>query len=74
MNTDLIVKRILLTPVAAGFGWLVATMIVIGLQLAFPTALPIEWTERAGPIGAILGIVIFNVMIWKEGRLAKREG
>lgn len=72
MNTDLIVKRILLTPVAAGFGWLVATMILIGLKLAFPTALPIEWTERAGPIGAILGIAIFYWMTWKEGRSDKR--
>lgn len=51
MNTDLIVKRILLTPVAAGFGWIVATMIVIGLKLALPTLLPITWAERIGQIG-----------------------
>ncbi len=72
MNTDLIVKRILLTPVAAGFGWLVAAMIFIGLKLAFPT-FSSTWIERAGPIGAIVGIVIFYAMTWKEGRSAKRE-
>lgn len=72
MNTDLNVKRILLTPVAAGFGWLLATMMVIGLKLAFPTALPIEWAERAGPAGAILGVVIFYGMTWKASRSDKR--
>ncbi|BGE57756.1 hypothetical protein N5J66_05140 [Pseudomonas juntendi] len=72
MNTDLIVKRILLTPVAAGFGWIVATMIVIGLKLALPTLLPIAWTERIGPLGAVVGIVIFYWMTWNEGRPDKR--
>lgn len=72
MNTDLIVKRILLTPVAAGLGWIVLTIFVIGLKLAFPTALSIEWAERAGPAGAILGAVIFYGMTWKEGRSDKR--
>ncbi|WP_422766360.1 hypothetical protein [Pseudomonas aeruginosa] len=72
MNTDLIVKRILLTPVAAGFGWIVATMIVIGLKLALPTLLPITWAERIGPLGAVVGIVLFYWMTWNEGRPDKR--
>lgn len=72
MNTDLIVKRILLTPVAAGFGWIVATMIVIGLKLAFPTLLPITWAERIGPIGAVVGIVIFYWTTWNDGPSDKR--
>ena len=72
MNTDLIVKRILLTPVAAGFGWIVATMIVIGLKLDFPTLLPITWAERIGPFGAVAGIVLFYWMTWNEGRSDKR--
>lgn len=73
MNTDLIVKRILLTPVAAGFGWLVATMIVIGLNLALPNV-SVPWIERAGPIGAIVGIAIFYWMTWKDGGSATRKG
>ncbi|CAD0264273.1 hypothetical protein DENIT_20162 [Pseudomonas veronii] len=72
MNTSGFLKGTLFTGMAACVGWIIVALVMFELAWLVPS-INAAALEKAGPAGAVLGVVIYWLVSWISGTRDKHQ-